>query len=463
MLTPPTPPVNFTGSLPTGFGKDYSSFETFEKNGLTYDGQSIPSWADDKNHFQNSLVDPLLSMSSRERIQNGFLLPDEFLLQNNNSHRQQSASNDDDSDLRSNGLDGGSQSPHHNNQKNNKTISNNYSQYPFGLESDMDVDDLDYEKVCHLSTSNTKSNNNSNATNNNNNGKIDVQYPIFSAELAQQGNNKQYNLDAQRLQNLCTAFRNNPNLNTLASTLANTRFRDVSANNNYNMNHNMDGISMLNPNLSRMGFPNNGSNFWNFQDRPANNNNNNVINKRFQSLFNNYTMRSRSDSQQNTETSPTTNPAGMEEGCDNQKEDGINLHSTLQCDNFFNLYNVPGSSKVFTNNVPVVDALSDMNESDVNSMPEIPELDLDIKDSSSSPSSTSSASTLDDPSGFASHLSQYYQTSEKAPVSQLPFDYQVLPNTKSTTSILDFFAGATGAYTGPGNDILDPEILRASS
>lgn len=340
-----------------------------------------------ENRFHSSLIDPLLSTYSKQTDLDDSVQNEAN--QQNNSSSKSSADHDEenDSDLQSSVFDQDEdfQSPRSthssmSSQSSHKSISNNFSQYPFGLDSGFDCEALDYEKVCHLSPDLV-------------NGGKNI------------GNDRQpqdNSFDGQKSNSFSkSAFEQaNLDVNSMVNALNNSNYWSMNTQSNDQI---FDGISMLNPTLttclnSDWNSPLSGPNIGNIHA-------NRLFNKKIQSLFGN-----------------TNNNV--------QKSD---LHELPKSQNS-SLEAVSGFNKAVTN------SLSETNSS-----------------------ANTQATKLNDP--FSLHLSQYSSivSGNKENYSS-GFDYsQILPNSKSTNAILDFFAGAKGSYNGSGNDIFDPEILKASS
>lgn len=179
----------------------------------------------------------------------------------------------------------------------------------------------------------------------------------------------------------------------------------------------MDGITMLNPSLVNSLHPN--WNFDSFVNATENHSHGSLFNRKIESLFGNNSaaLHSRNEASGMYKLQPTSNTGS-----------------------------ISGSNK----------ALGNVSE--------------DGFGSSVEPKPPKKTSKSDD--FFSVHLSQYNSKNKMEESTSInpdkdlfsSFDfYNVLPNSKSTNAILDFFAGANGSYNGSGNDIFDPEILKASS
>lgn len=349
-----------------------------------------------ENVFQNSFIDPLFATYSKHQPTHDLHFLDNVVLPS--VHKSITGFNDDenDSDVQSSLFDDDCNSPRSTNssvssQGSRKPIYNNYSQYPFGLDSDMENEVLDYDRVCHLSTASMK---------NDDGLASDGSFPYT-----------QY-LESKSNQFIKHAF-GQPN----PMSVNNADYWDLNASNN---DHTIDGITMLDSTFTSALRPE-----WNFNSATSHTNDNDNDNKNrvagsFGRLIN-----------KNLESLFETKKHKDEKSLQSRAE----LSDTLKCQNYFNLYSVPGSNKVFSN------ALENAS--------------VDPK---------SAATKLSKPTDlFSVHLSQYGSSSNGKDLFP-GFDYShVLPNSKSTNAILDFFAGANGSYNGSGNDIFDPEILKASN
>lgn len=391
---------------------------------------------------------------------------------NDNDSDIQSSLFDQDDDFqspRSTSSSISSQSSHNStfiNINNNSHYTEN--QCSFGLDADFGNDIFNYGKVCHMSTSSSTST--SAALN-------------YKNEI----NSDAYNryLDTKADQFIKVAFfQSNPNINSLTNALNDAKYvggmngqtslpnnnnnTDVSSNGSASTSNNdtFDGISMLNPALSNGLRPE-----WNFNCFDSNSDDiyndektNSLLNKRFQTYLR----------LNNKPTSPTSTSSFLSSNnINNNSNNKINTTSTningnsrternevtdrLKCQNYFSIYTVPGSSKVFTNSLEEIQASQKFNKPNG-----VFPFQLSRYDSSSHRRgggiSNSAIGFGYDGYGSGSSFEKEPLTTHGYPSSgssAIPY--------KPANSILDLFGENDHTSSVVGSSMFDPELLKTSS